>query len=84
MIVVFKSEPPLPPSPAQAVQREAEHAEDFFQSIKRLSTNSGYQLLLLSYGINVGIFYAISTHLGRIVLAHFEVKQQFNFTIINQ
>ncbi|KAF7996263.1 hypothetical protein HCN44_001895 [Aphidius gifuensis] len=72
IILFFKNEPPLPPSPAQAVQREAEHAEDFFQSIKRLSTNSGYQLLLLSYGINVGIFYAISTHLGRIVSAHFE------------
>ncbi|XP_043277297.1 feline leukemia virus subgroup C receptor-related protein 2 isoform X2 [Venturia canescens] len=71
IILFFKAEPPLPPSPAQAVQREAEHAEDFFQSIKRLCTNVGYLLLLLSYGINVGIFYAISTLLNQIVLKYF-------------
>ncbi|CAD1472073.1 unnamed protein product, partial [Heterotrigona itama] len=67
----FKSEPPLPPSPAQAVQREAESTESFFVSVKKLVTNVGYLLLLFSYGINVGVFYAISTLLNHIVLQHF-------------
>ncbi|XP_015592597.1 feline leukemia virus subgroup C receptor-related protein 2 isoform X7 [Cephus cinctus] len=71
ILLFFKEQPPLPPSPAQAFQRETESSENFFHSIKRLVTNSGYILLLLSYGINVGIFYAISTLLNRIVLAHF-------------
>ncbi|XP_076659654.1 choline/ethanolamine transporter flvcr2a isoform X2 [Halictus rubicundus] len=71
IILFFKSEPPLPPSPAQAVQREAESTENFFQSVKKLVTNVGYLLLLLSYGINVGIFYAISTLLNHIVLTYF-------------
>ncbi|XP_067212022.1 heme transporter FLVCR2 isoform X2 [Linepithema humile] len=72
IFLFFKSAPPLPPSPAQAVQREnTENNENFFQSIKRLFTNIGYLLLLLSYGINVGIFYAISTLLNQIVLEHF-------------
>lgn len=71
ILLFFKAEPPLPPSPAQAVQREAESTENFIQSIKRLFTNVGYLLLLLSYGINVGIFYAISTLLNKIVLEYF-------------
>ncbi|XP_031831355.1 choline/ethanolamine transporter flvcr2a isoform X2 [Nomia melanderi] len=71
IVIFFKSEPPLPPSPAQAVQRETETTENFFQSVKKLVTNVGYLLLLLSYGINVGIFYAISTHLNPIVLKYF-------------
>ncbi|CAK9822508.1 Uncharacterized MFS-type transporter C09D4.1 [Anthophora retusa] len=71
ILLFFKSEPPLPPSPAQAVQREAESTESFFVSVKKLVTNVGYLLLLLSYGINVGVFYAISTLLNRIVLQYF-------------
>ncbi|XP_058808500.1 heme transporter FLVCR2 [Phymastichus coffea] len=71
LILFFKDKPPLPPSPAQAVQRESEASESFFLSIKRLVTNSGYLLLLLSYAVNVGIFYAISTLLNNIVLTHF-------------
>ncbi|XP_076234624.1 choline/ethanolamine transporter flvcr2a isoform X2 [Calliopsis andreniformis] len=71
ILLFFKAEPPLPPSPAQAVQREAEDTENFFQSVKKLMTNVGYLLLLLSYGINVGIFYAISTLLNNIVLQYF-------------
>lgn len=76
IISFFKSEPPLPPSPAQAVQRDAESTENFFQSVKKLVTNVGYLLLLLSYGINVGIFYAISTLLNHIVLAYFPYHEK--------
>ncbi|XP_076762757.1 choline/ethanolamine transporter flvcr2a isoform X2 [Xylocopa sonorina] len=76
ILLFFKSEPPLPPSPAQAVQREAESAESFFVSVKKLVTNVGYLLLLLSYGINVGVFYAISTLLNHIILLHFPNHEQ--------
>ncbi|EZA58153.1 hypothetical protein DMN91_009054 [Ooceraea biroi] len=77
ILYFFKAAPPLPPSPAQAVQREnVENDVNFFHSIKRLFTNSGYLLLLLSYGINVGIFYAISTLLNRIVIEYFPGHEQ--------
>lgn len=76
--LVFQAQPLLPPSPAQAVQREVEHSENFFQSVKRLIFNSGYLLLLFSYAINVGVFYAISTMLNEIVLQHFPVCMRFN------
>ncbi|KAI4502025.1 hypothetical protein M0802_002707 [Mischocyttarus mexicanus] len=71
ILLFFKAQPPLPPSPAQAVQRENESSEDFIQSVKRLLTNVGYLLLLFSYAINVGIFYAISTLLNQIILEYF-------------
>lgn len=76
---VFKSEPPIPPSPAQAVQRESESTGSFFLSVKKLVTNTGYLLLLLSYGINVGVFYAISTLLNHIVLQYFPVSLSASF-----
>ncbi|XP_014473180.1 PREDICTED: feline leukemia virus subgroup C receptor-related protein 2 [Dinoponera quadriceps] len=78
ILIFFKSEPPLPPSPAQAVQKREnkENGEKFSRSIKRLLTNVGYLLLLLSYGINVGIFYAISTLLNQIVLQYFPGHEQ--------
>ncbi|XP_017752984.1 PREDICTED: feline leukemia virus subgroup C receptor-related protein 2-like isoform X2 [Eufriesea mexicana] len=76
IIIFFKSEPPLPPSPAQAVQRETESTESFLFSVKKLVTNVGYLLLLLSYGINVGVFYAISTHLNHIVITYFPNQQE--------
>ncbi|KAM0732151.1 Choline/ethanolamine transporter flvcr2a [Formica fusca] len=71
ILFFFKSAPPLPPSPAQAVQRENTGNESFFCSIKRLLSNIGYVLLLFSYGINIAVLYAISTLLNQIILKYF-------------
>ncbi|CAG2063256.1 unnamed protein product, partial [Timema podura] len=67
----FKESPPLPPSAAQAVQRAAE-TTSFVSSLRRLMGNPGYILLLVSYGINVGVFYAISTLLNQVILSHYQ------------
>jgi FLVCR family feline leukemia virus subgroup C receptor-related protein len=45
-------------------------------SIKRLLSNRGYILLLLSYGLNVGVFYAISTLLNTVIIKHFNVRKK--------
>ncbi|XP_075217030.1 histamine transporter isoform X2 [Lycorma delicatula] len=74
ILIFFQGAPPLPPSPAQAVQRAAENT-GFLESVKRLILNPGYILLLLSYGINVGVFYAISTLLNEIVLTYFPGRE---------
>nr|CAD7202596.1 unnamed protein product [Timema douglasi] len=68
---IFQESPPLPPSAAQAVQRAAE-TTSFVSSLRRLMGNPGYILLLVSYGINVGVFYAISTLLNQVILSHYE------------
>ncbi|ALC42030.1 CG1358 [Drosophila busckii] len=76
MAIFFQDKPPTPPSAAQeAAQRlEGLAAEDqvsFMQSLKNLMTNRNFIFLLLSYGINVGVFYAISTLLNPVVLKYY-------------
>ncbi|KAL0279177.1 UNVERIFIED_CONTAM: hypothetical protein PYX00_000786 [Menopon gallinae] len=75
IVTVFQAAPPLPPSSAQAAQRTSEQVP-FLKSVKKLVTNSGYMLLLVSYGINVGVFYAISTLLNQVVLDYFPGKEE--------
>ena len=43
--------------------------------------NRGYVLLLLSYGMNVGAFYAISTLLNQVVLTYFPVSNIDHWTV---
>lgn len=78
---VFQKEPPLPPSPAQAtLRRETPVSEKtverhaYLRTLKSLFTNRNFVLLLISYGINVGVFYVVSTLLNQIVLLHFAVS----------
>ncbi|XP_025264541.1 feline leukemia virus subgroup C receptor-related protein 2-like isoform X2 [Camponotus floridanus] len=71
ILFFFKSAPPLPPSRAQVVQRENIENEIFSRSIKKLLTNVGYVLLLVSYGINIGVISAISTLLNQVILKYF-------------
>lgn len=76
-VVLFKDKPPKPPGSASL---HAEHQileqhqannqntnKDTFKSIKELCDDRDFQLLTLSYGINVGCFYAVSTVLNQMV-----------------
>lgn len=72
ILLFFKAEPPTPPSHAQLqTQGNEEESVNFIQSVKRLVINPSYVLLLTAYGINVGIFYAISTLLNQIILKYY-------------
>lgn len=71
--LVFKEAPPTPPSMAQ-IHANEEESINFLGSIKSLLLNRSYVLLLIAYGINVGIFYAISTLLNQIVLIYYPVS----------
>ncbi|XP_058836278.1 heme transporter FLVCR2 [Topomyia yanbarensis] len=73
VLVFFKAAPPTPPSAAQEATKTTNPLESspFLHSIKRLILNRNYVLLLISYGMNVGVFYAISTLLNQIVLTHY-------------
>ena len=68
----FKDQPPTPSNRAQDMKQNSKE-ESYLKSIKNLCTNPGYVLLLITYGMNVGVFYAISTLLNKTVDAHFEV-----------
>ncbi|KAJ8913505.1 hypothetical protein NQ315_017055 [Exocentrus adspersus] len=70
ILIFFKNAPETPPSYA-AAQQEKEEKVDFLASLKNLVKNRSYMLLLNAYGINVGIFYAISTLLNQIILQYY-------------
>ncbi|XP_037827907.1 feline leukemia virus subgroup C receptor-related protein 2 [Lucilia sericata] len=75
MVLFFQDKPPTPPSAAQKVALpgsiEAQNEVSFMQSLKNLMMNRNYILLLISYGMNVGVFYAISTLLNPVVLKYY-------------
>lgn len=86
---VFQKEPPLPPSPAQATVRcqipmsnNSTDKNTYLQTLKSLLTNGNFVLLLISYGINAGVFYAVSTLLNQTVLLHFPVSSVVNVSNI--
>uniref|UniRef100_A0A6B2EFF3 Choline/ethanolamine transporter FLVCR1 n=1 Tax=Phlebotomus kandelakii TaxID=1109342 RepID=A0A6B2EFF3_9DIPT len=73
VLIFIRAKPPTPPSAAQEATMTGNpmQSSPFLHSIKRLMTNKNYILLLVSYGVNVGVFYAISTLLNQIVLLHY-------------
>uniref|UniRef100_A0A182RD22 Major facilitator superfamily (MFS) profile domain-containing protein n=1 Tax=Anopheles funestus TaxID=62324 RepID=A0A182RD22_ANOFN len=72
VIAVFKSEPPFAPSHVQALQRTMKpRRKDYWPSVARLLKDDNYLILVIAYGINVGLFNAFSTLLNQIVLNYF-------------
>ncbi|XP_035903394.1 feline leukemia virus subgroup C receptor-related protein 2-like isoform X2 [Anopheles stephensi] len=72
VIAVFKSEPPFAPSHVQALQRTMKpRRKDYWPSVGRLLKDDNYLILVIAYGINVGLFNAFSTLLNQIVLNYF-------------
>ncbi|XP_067312358.1 heme transporter FLVCR2 [Pseudorasbora parva] len=72
VVFVFQDKPDMPPSLAQVALREmpTEH-NSYMASIARLLSNKPFIILLISYGLNVGCFYAVSTLLNRMIIEHY-------------
>ncbi|XP_028251269.1 choline/ethanolamine transporter flvcr2a isoform X2 [Parambassis ranga] len=72
VVIVFQERPEIPPSQAQAQARNMQPDEySYTASILRLLRNKPFMLLAVSYGLNVGCFYAISTLLNRMIIEHY-------------
>ncbi|XP_059908246.1 heme transporter FLVCR2 isoform X2 [Gadus macrocephalus] len=68
VVIVFQEKPELPPSQAQAQARSLSPDQYSYKaSIGRLLCNKSFMLLVLTYGLNVGCFYAVSTLLNRMI-----------------
>lgn len=70
---VFKSQPTLPPSAAQARQLQIK-SENIFKILASILRKPSFLLILLSYGWNVGAFNAVATLLNQIVLINYPVS----------
>uniref|UniRef100_A0A8C6KEW1 Major facilitator superfamily (MFS) profile domain-containing protein n=1 Tax=Nothobranchius furzeri TaxID=105023 RepID=A0A8C6KEW1_NOTFU len=72
VVIVFQERPKLPPTQAQATARSIPPEQySYTASILRLLRNKAFILLIISYGLNVGCFYAVGTLLNRMVLSHY-------------
>uniref|UniRef100_A0A914H242 Major facilitator superfamily (MFS) profile domain-containing protein n=1 Tax=Globodera rostochiensis TaxID=31243 RepID=A0A914H242_GLORO len=68
IILFFEERPLVPPSVAQIQALDQSSDQNFFRSVRKLISNPNFVLLVITYGINVGVFYAISTLLSQMVL----------------
>ncbi|XP_068437205.1 heme transporter FLVCR2 isoform X4 [Clinocottus analis] len=72
VVIVFQEKPEIPPSQAQVQARNIPPGEySYTTSIMNLLRNKPFMLLVLSYGLNVGSFYSISTLLNRMIIEHY-------------
>ncbi|XP_077395103.1 choline/ethanolamine transporter flvcr2a isoform X3 [Festucalex cinctus] len=72
VVIVFQEKPELPPTQAQAQARcIPPESYSYLASIQRLVRNKPFMLLVVSYGLNVGCFYAVSTLLNRMIIEHY-------------
>ncbi|KFP69680.1 hypothetical protein N310_03881, partial [Acanthisitta chloris] len=61
VIIVFQEKPLHPPSRAQAlIESRPTEEYSYVQSILRLLHNANFLLLMVTYGLNTGCFYALS------------------------
>ncbi|CAF1240167.1 unnamed protein product [Didymodactylos carnosus] len=75
MVIFFRRVPPTPPSRAQAYALQTVQ-QNYGQALKRLLINKWFLLLLLSYGLNTGAFYSVSTLLNPIYLSYFKKQTE--------
>ncbi|XP_072350643.1 choline/ethanolamine transporter flvcr2a [Scyliorhinus torazame] len=72
VILVFQEKPEIPPSQAQAAILACPGRDySYTRSILQLIRNIPFFLLIVTYGINTGSYYAVSTLLNKMVLAHY-------------
>lgn len=74
VLIAFEDKPRLPPTVAQKSIIDDEtttKSESYLTSIKQLVTPVPSLLLIITYGVNTGCFYGISTLLNREILTYF-------------
>ncbi|XP_068609662.1 heme transporter FLVCR2 [Brachionichthys hirsutus] len=72
VVFVFQERPTLPPTQAQAIARTIPPEQYSYRaSILRLLRNRPFVLLIITYGLNVGCFYSVSTLLNRMIIEHY-------------
>ncbi|XP_063351971.1 heme transporter FLVCR2 isoform X3 [Pelmatolapia mariae] len=72
VVLVFQERPKIPPTQAQATARSIPPEQySYIASIRSLLRNKPFMLLVITYGLNVGCFYAVGTLLNRMIIVHY-------------
>ncbi|KAK8779713.1 hypothetical protein V5799_018948 [Amblyomma americanum] len=77
VIVAFEDKPEHPPSFSEMLTRYAETKPSFSQALRQLVSDRDFRLLVLSYGINTGAFYSVSTLLNPVIVSYFPGEESF-------
>nr|CAD7399928.1 unnamed protein product [Timema cristinae] len=77
VLLFFREGPPTSPSATQDLKMASIETPSFGQSLKKLFGNVNFLFLIASYGINVGVFFALSTLLNQIILMYFPGGEEF-------
>lgn len=67
ILIFFKDAPKFPPSHAAAKAKHANTNLSFSDSLRSLFTNFNFVIIFISYGLNVGVFYGLSTTLTQMI-----------------
>uniref|UniRef100_A0A0N5ARS0 MFS domain-containing protein n=1 Tax=Syphacia muris TaxID=451379 RepID=A0A0N5ARS0_9BILA len=81
ILIFFAEKPSTDPSTATVRIGENGRSDNFFSSLKQLIKNQNFVLFFIAYGINVGVFYAVSTLLSQVILHFFPGEQTSTGTI---
>ncbi|GAB0089507.1 feline leukemia virus subgroup C receptor-related protein 2 [Sergentomyia squamirostris] len=75
-MTVFQAKPEKPPSHIQALQRSVRATnKGYWKSILNLANNNDFILLVIVYGMNVGVFNSMLTLLNQIILNYFPGRE---------
>lgn len=75
ILCFFSARPPTPPSRAQITAQEEKAIDSkFWRTLAKLVTSRNFALLFVTYGINTGVFYAVSTLLAQMVLPFYPTE----------
>ncbi|VDK72555.1 unnamed protein product [Onchocerca ochengi] len=83
VVFSFPKKPRLPPSLAQLRVLSNTSEKNYYRSLKQLMMNPNFILLFITYGINVGVFYAVSTVLSQMILMFHPDEQESAGTSCN-
>ncbi|KIH56626.1 transporter, major facilitator family protein [Ancylostoma duodenale] len=77
ILCFFAARPPTPPSLAQITAQEEKSIDsNFWRTLGKLLTSKDFVLLFITYGINTGVFYAVSTLLAQMVLPFYPTESE--------
>ncbi|KAK6731718.1 hypothetical protein RB195_007904 [Necator americanus] len=77
ILCFFSARPPTPPSLAQITAQEEKSIDsNFWRTLRKLLTSKDFVLLFITYGINTGVFYAVSTLLAQMVLPFYPTESE--------
>ncbi|KAH9374289.1 hypothetical protein HPB48_005609 [Haemaphysalis longicornis] len=77
ILVAFEDKPAQPPSFSEMLIQCAEDKPTFTEALGKLMGDRDFLLLLISYGLNTGAFYAISTMLNPVIVRYFPGEESF-------